>query len=64
MTLFEILVLAFYMLSAFGYMVNALGVYEEDSIWIRVLIVLYALTFGMLYFPIVFSFDIYNKLHE
>lgn len=64
MTPLEILVLVFYIPFAFVYMVNVLGINEIDSIWIRVVIVLEALTFGMLCFPIVFSIDIYKKLHE
>ena len=64
MTTFETLVLVFYMAFAFGYMVNAFGVNEADSVWLRAVLILAALTFGMFWFPIVFGFDIYNKLHK
>ena len=60
----EILALAFYMSFAFGYMINTLGIDEADSAWIIIIIMLLALTLGMLWFPIVFSIDVYNKLHE
>ena len=64
MTTFEALVLIFYMTFAFGYMVNVLGINETDSAWLRLVIVLTALTFGMFWFPIVLGIDIYNKLHK
>lgn len=64
MTSFEIFVLAVYMTFAFVYMINTYGVDKADSIWFRIFLILFALTFGIVSFPIVFGIDIYNKLHK
>jgi len=64
MTTFETLVLVFYMAFAFGYMVKTLGIEETDSAWLRLFLVLIALTTGMIWFPVVFGNDVYNKLNK
>ena len=64
MTIFETLVLVFYMSFAFVYMVNVFRIDETDSIWFRLFLILISLTLGMLWFPIVFGIDVYNKLND
>ena len=64
MTTFETLILMFYMVFAFGYMINALGIDETDSIWFRIFLIFIALTLGILWFPMVFGSNIYDKLHK
>ena len=59
MTPFEILVLVFYILFAFGFMVNVL-VNGTEPAWIRVV----KRILGPVWFPIVFGMNIYRKLYK
>lgn len=63
MTPFEILVLVFYILFAFGFMINVL-VNGTEPAWIRVVKRLSAFILGPVWFPIIFGMDIYRKLYK
>ena len=65
MITFEIIILTALYLFAFGYMVNCLGLFEEDNTWMdNIGIVLVAATFGAIAFPIIFAEDIWAKLNN
>lgn len=63
MTNFEIIILACYVLFAFGYTVHSFGIDDCEHIWSRLLIVIAALTLGPIYFPGVLAEDVFYKLN-
>ena len=58
-----ILFMAYY-LFAFVYTSRALGIYEEEKNWNRILILLLSMTIGIIYFPGIFAEDVYSKLNK
>lgn len=65
MTTFETIILIALYLFALGYMAHCFGLSNKDNTWIdRFLIVLAAGTIGVIYFPLIFSEDIWNKLNK
>lgn len=65
MTVFEIIILIVLYLFSFGYMANSFGFSDENNTWIdRLFIVLVAVIIGVIYFPIFFGGDIWNKLNK
>lgn len=53
-----------YYLFAFVYTSRALGIYEEEKNWNRILILLFSMTIGIIYFPGIFAEDVYSKLNK
>ena len=64
MTTFEIIVLIMYWTFATAYMAKTMGIEEENNGLFRILMLLVSTTFGLLWFPSIFAFDIYDKLHK
>lgn len=65
MTTFEIIILTALYLFAFSYMANSFGLFKECNTRMdRFLILLYAATYGVVWFPMVFAFDIWFKLNK
>lgn len=64
MTTFEIIVLILYWAFATAYMAKTMGIEEENNVLFRILLLLLLTTVGLLWFPSIFAFDIYDKLHK
>ena len=65
MTTFETIILIILYLFAFSCTANCFGLFNENNTYIdRFLIVLAAGTIGVIYFPMIFGGDIWNKLNE
>lgn len=60
---FEILVLVFYILFAFGFMINVFVNGTEPAL-LRVFKGLSAFILGAVWFPIIFGMDIYRRLYK
>jgi len=64
MTTFEIIGLIMYWAFAAMYVAKTMGMDKENNVGLGILLFLLSATFGLLWFPSILAFDIYNKLHE
>lgn len=65
MATFEIIMLTALYLFSFSYMTHSLGIFDEHNTWTdTILIILAAGTIGVVYFPLIFAEDIWNKLNK
>ena len=65
MTTFETIILIALYLFAFSYMAHCFGAPNKRNTWIvALLVVLAAGTIGVIYFPMIFAEDIWNKLNK
>lgn len=64
MTTFEIIVLILYWAFATVYVAKTMGIEEENNRLLGALMFLVSTTVGFLWFPSIFAFDIYDKLHK
>lgn len=65
MTPFEKIILINLYLFAFSYMAHCFGLLDKRKTWVSVvLIVLASGTLGVIYFPMIFAEDIWNKLNK
>jgi hypothetical protein len=65
MTTFEIIILTALYLFAFSYMANSFGLFDKYNTRIdKFGIILAAATFGVIWFPLIFAGDIWQKLNS
>ena len=65
MTTFETIILMALYLFAFSYMAHCFGLSDKRNTWVsKFLVVLAAGTLGVIYFPMIFAEDIWNKLNK
>jgi hypothetical protein len=65
MTTFEIIILTALYLFAFSYMANSFGLFEKyNTRKDKFIIILAAATFGVIWFPMIFAGDIWQKLNS
>lgn len=65
MTTFEIIILTALYLFAFSYMATSYGLFEKyNTLKDKFIIILAAATFGIIWFPLIFAGDIWQKLNS